>query len=231
MKLISKFHDYYDGVVGTTRSDPSILFIREQRDIIKNDGKFKVVYYRDNNNIYEFYLGVVGFCGTIYPFVMAEEISLGYAHSNTKYYYTIDDFFAEYKGISNSKKNNYHTISHVRTEVESWLKDGEYRNWWQLYYKVYEDKQLKELFLKERIVYFAIHGSKETPIKIKVYPNLKEMEFYKKFDSYTTFQMIEMYLSNQLIQHDTKIINISDKLKAQSKGFNKWSFRKMPEEK
>lgn len=232
MKLVSKIHDYYDGVIRTTKQDESMVFLREQRDIHMNHGIFRDIEYRDHINDYHFGLGVIGFCGMLFPFIQVEEISKNCCNSKISCYYDVESVFSEFQGIKNAKEKSWNGISTLKRVIEQWLKAGEECDGWgHNRYSIYRDNFLKELFLKEHIVYFVIRASKGTykGNKIEIYPILKDLMFFKKFDAFTTYQMIEMFLSNQLIQHDNRKVIIPDKLKAQSKGFDKWSFRKMPE--
>ncbi len=86
------------------------------------------------------------------------------------------------------------------------------------------------LFEAKKLAYFAIdptnYGVKTK--EVEIYPILKKYQFYKVFDTYEAFQKIEHFLTNELIKPDDMKVVIPDNLKAQSKGFDKWSFRKEP---
>jgi hypothetical protein len=56
---------------------------------------------------------------------------------------------------------------------------------------------------------------------------LNQHDFMRVFDPYTAFQEIEMFMSNLAIPQKPMPV-IPDELKAESKGFDKWSFRKLP---
>lgn len=56
--------------------------------------------------------------------------------------------------------------------------------------------------------------------------NLKMLQFYKVMTIQQCFQQIEMYISNVLVSDPMPELKISDKLRAESHGFNKESFRK-----
>jgi hypothetical protein len=64
-----------------------------------------------------------------------------------------------------------------------------------------------------------------------VNPCLKQYDFYRIFDSFTCFQEIQMYISGVLGNREKDIIEVADKYKIAQHGFDKWSFRKMPENK
>ena len=238
MKLISGIHDYYDGVIRTTKQDQSILFFRQPRDIIVRhvNGRVFGQGQRDHLNDYYFYFNIIGFCGMLFPFIGVEEMSKNNWTSKITYYYDVDSILSDFKGIKNTKtaEGRYRRdLGGLKKQIEHWLNKGEETGWGSNLYNVYNDEYLKELFIKEGIAYFVIKASRGTykGNTIKVYPILKDLMFFKKFDAFTTYQMIEMFLSNQLVKHNDKTVIISDVLKAQSKGFDKWSFRKCPNEK
>jgi hypothetical protein len=56
------------------------------------------------------------------------------------------------------------------------------------------------------------------------------LEFYRVFDPYQAYQEVAMWLSNQAVPIKP-IPEMSDEIKAESKGFNKFSFRKDPSSK
>jgi hypothetical protein len=232
MKLISKIHDYYDGVIRTTKQDESILFLREQRNIHINHGKFLDIEHRDDKNDYHFKLGVIGFCGMLFPFVEVEEQSRSDGMTKESVYLDKDSIIADFKGLKNVEKHLWGGVSSLSNRITHWLTAGEERGWGNNLYSIYRDNILKELFLKERIAYFAIRAPRGNykGYNVEVYPILKDLMFFKKFDAFTAYQTIEMFLSNEMVQHDNRKVVISDKLKAESKGFDKWSFRKMPED-
>lgn len=72
-----------------------------------------------------------------------------------------------------------------------------------------------------------IYGRINSYSVVTINPQLWRFNFIKCMDPFSTFIELEQYISNQLVDKDNKDIKISDKLKAESKGFDKWSFRKM----
>lgn len=62
-------------------------------------------------------------------------------------------------------------------------------------------------------------------------PILKELQFTKVMDQFTLLQEIEMYMG-RLSENNTPAMPVgSNKVIAESKGYDKWSFRKMPTKK
>lgn len=67
---------------------------------------------------------------------------------------------------------------------------------------------------------------------VLINPNLYDLDFFQYTDAFQAFLSLERYLSNELAPRDGRMDKpISDKLKAESKGFDKFSFRKEPTKK
>lgn len=60
--------------------------------------------------------------------------------------------------------------------------------------------------------------------------DLKDVCFYKLFDAYTAYSEIEMWVGGVLSGSDRPMVELSDDMKAAKHGYDKWSFRKPPEE-
>ena len=60
-------------------------------------------------------------------------------------------------------------------------------------------------------------------------PALKNVQFYKIVDAYTAFQEISMWVGGVLTGQGRPMVKISDKYKVLKHGFDKWSFRKLPQ--
>ena len=60
-------------------------------------------------------------------------------------------------------------------------------------------------------------------------PTLMDYQFYKVFDPYSAYQEISMFLGNQLCNTKEAEVPVGDDIVlAESKGYDKWSFRKEP---
>lgn len=67
---------------------------------------------------------------------------------------------------------------------------------------------------------------------VLVNPILNHVDFNQRLNSFDAFQALERYLSNEMAPYDARLDKpIPDKIKAQSKGFDKHSFRQSPSEK
>lgn len=240
MKLITKFHDYYDTPFRQSAVDPKHIFKRET-SIIKIPHVFSRYIYSkhygffdlQNGNGYIF-KGIIGFCGKLYPF-----ITYHLSGQKQETFYTSITFRKTCSNLFN--RPEYREIyqkdfQNAFSEFIQWLDNGIIKNWFDSY-ELQKDQQLFSIFEKYKTAYFLITGenwkdidsSERSKIMITLYPNLKDYQFFKVFDTYHAFQAIEQYLTNNLVKPDMIEIKIPDKLKAESKGFDKWSFRKMSE--
>ena len=91
----------------------------------------------------------------------------------------------------------------------------------------------KELFIKEKcpvIVGEWCSPHLGNPCKMIFNASLKDYEFFRVVEPYTAFQEIQMFMSNLAVPLKP-IPEIPDKIMVDIKGFDKWSFRKMPKDK
>ena len=91
--------------------------------------------------------------------------------------------------------------------------------------------ELTKCFFKYKTPCFLIIGDgygKCSKKRLVINPELKKWQFYKLFDSYSAFQEISLFLGNDLArERQGKVPTGDDVTLAVSKGFDKWSFRKM----
>lgn len=66
---------------------------------------------------------------------------------------------------------------------------------------------------------------------IHVNPRLKEYNFISQYDPVSAFQEISMYIGNNLVIQKDPNPKLSDDIKRDIHGFDKWSFRKFSKEK
>ena len=60
--------------------------------------------------------------------------------------------------------------------------------------------------------------------------NLRDLEFYRVLDAYSVFQRISEWVGGTLANTGNPMVAITDdKIKAHKHGFDRWSFRKLPE--
>jgi hypothetical protein len=218
MKIISRQIDYYDCMM-KKGIDPSIVFVRDPSIKItkslgfKNNIPFDSIHLGTTKYIYNYYLG---FCGNIYPMFMDILLTSEYMKSasyhhisqtidNAKKFYKKEDVIDYYDKISSYSLNKINIFFNV-------------------------DKNLFASYFTHPIFLSGLRWEKkkrETNKVLFIYYNinLKSLSFNKIFNAQEAFQELQMYISNIAIPEKKPLV-ISDEEMAESKGFNKFSFRK-----
>ena len=230
MRIISKQKDYYDSCM-IHGMDLNLVYVRdteethiENKNIGSNSDKTK--FDKFHNGVFfnrrvlecahplkEARQGEIAFCGKIYPYVSCD----------TDFFYTFDDFkkHFDYLGDHKYKKTYPKYLSYVKRYFE--------KN------SVWEDESLfieyhTPIFTVEKYEYWSSEVDRIVyPTIFIKNPILKKYQFYKVLDAFSTFQEIQMFLGNQLCDTTEAEMPVGgDIIVAQSKGYDKWSFRKEP---
>lgn len=229
MRIVSNFYDYYDSLGSYDKEDTS--YYRVKKEISRNTGedtsKMEAYYrhryrrYTSNYRLDEYEFFTVLFCGYFYKGIKYNE----------KFFYNPQKFTEEYETLANKKC------------VESYLDSTTY----------YEDHNGDRRYMTEKeLVFDKLNHQKRIPkfdaskynSPVCFYPDyqridsakrhhdviildacLKEIEFFRCVSVQETYQEIERWLCNQAPEHKP-IPEISDKVMAEIKGFDKYSFRK-----
>lgn len=204
MRIISKFHDYYDSIMAYGYDD-SLVWLRETEEIKTNK---RATRYYINTKSHSFLVKVenLAFCGTYY--------SIHRAMSALDWHY---------KPSKLTKIFCTSSVDEMRELIRKSVGDITSENctrWWH-----------KETDLKTSSE--DLHRKYNCPIilvgdeKIIKCPVLKDLQFQRIKDPYTTYQEIAMYLSGVLGQSKEPPVTLSDKSKIVKHGFDpKRSFRK-----
>lgn len=247
MKIYSKFKDFYD--IGLSHGiDDDIKFIRDIQyidcpDDLKDVSGFDVYGRRYNQHVSTNIVAkYIFFCGKMIPYIDISHCGYGQpdsVHYNAESFHKFVETFKD--GYSNGFNVESYMSNDRRDFSPSWRKDITFSK------KGIEDffktgKNIDEsIFFKYDCPYF-IFGHDEslryTP-QVKEYnkkkliknPVLKDMEFFKHMDSFTCFQEISMFLGGILGSSPKEIIQVSDEVLRDKRGFDKWSFKKMPTKK
>src|ERR1700677_1432800 len=213
MRIISKMHDYYDGVM-KTGMDREVVYLRENKEIElkhKFDLGFSSNHKSSNHEVNTL---ILGYCGQI--FKVYEVRSSSSADAKWRYiFYNYEDF----KKFSLSNK------------LGSQFDFGE-RRWWPSGYQKFRDLDTKmfiELFHAYQTPLFIFtnvyrYSSKDTHT-IELGPCLQDLQFQKIKDPYTAYQDIFQFVAGTLNKPENKMVKLSDKDKIAKHGFDKWSFR------
>lgn len=237
MRIISKERDYYDCMMNQM-CDRSIVFVRKQSDPIESPFKkmgclcsYEEHTYRGGFLEEYFFMGVgfLFFCGNVYPYVMIGD----------KVYYDMDSLphvisTGHRRRALKEGAKAYARIWFEQRKVYSglhWCPDEERSVRAHLKHHkpdfVMDQKALVEYALKNGVAYYSTFYNDRNGDYVVHYPNLKELTFFRVLPPLEAFQRIQMYLTNELAREKQMPEEpISDKLKAETHGFDKWSFRK-----
>jgi len=235
MRLISKQHDYYDSVFRNYSKDNQV-FIRYKSDItvpVKGLQSVSIPEVKCKNYHYRFDMGVIGFCGNLYPYIRVIEYDkdIPYPNSIVNHVYNVTDFVEVVKGYGDNKLKYVNSPKIFDTDfykiVEDWLEYSQIDRWGTLF-ELDNCKELIDIFSEHKVAYFKIcWEDRNYNNNVQLYPVLADLQFYRVMDIFTTYQTLEHYLCNILVAPDNPYIEpVSDKIKAESKGFDKFSFRK-----
>ncbi|MFW9872257.1 MAG: hypothetical protein ACFFG0_04070 [Candidatus Thorarchaeota archaeon] len=233
MRIISKFHDYYD-MVQLHGADPDLVFSRKKKEY-KNSDKFdpKIEeYFRPFFSLirgYKYYspqVFAVIFCGKIYKGIKL------YIKNETNQF--VDNY--DYIYCYNSKE----TIDLVKDKKTGVSLDdrkiligGKYQHISverkiEMFFDNKDSDKFMGLMIKKRCPILLIEKSSPyKSIKTTVNPILKDINFYRIIDPFTAYQNLSMFIGGILPRQSTPTVEISDEDMVIKKGFNKWSFRKM----
>lgn len=209
--ILSKFHDYYDSVA-KHGIDKTVVYKRLQDEKHLNTN-YLCLETKHNFQKKEFILNeyILGFCGELYPFIQVEG---GFWNSfPTLRLYKYEEAYEFLTKINLEKEQAYY-----RDKI---CLDG--------LKKFYEIKKLnKDYFQEYKVPVFSIKRISSRLETILLNPKLKDFEFMKIKDPYTTYQEIYMFMAGVLGTIQEKTVEISDKDKLQQHGFFKYSFKKEP---
>lgn len=201
MRIVSKFHDYYDIGLGLGY-DSHVGYIRTPREVLFKDGAspekefFGKLNHSDHSqriNVFLEYV-IIGFCGRFYPLVVATK-----SYDRKTYCYSLEELLVV---IDNPGK---------------WMEKS-YRDFFDTVKALKND----ELFIANHSPIVIVElGDKATWNGF-----LKPYQFMRIIDPWQAFQKIEMFLGN-MAAPEKPIPKRSDIEKVKSHGFDpKMGFRK-----
>jgi hypothetical protein len=220
MLIVSKFHDYYDGVA-RTGVDKTCVYNRNTKVIdIPDEHQFSWSarrdlpvsdYFRSSHYYRPF---IVGFCGQFYigyEFeIRGDDEKILYCEFNQ------DKIYAKLKKYCSDNK------------YKKWLSEPEYKDTVNFYNNLTD----LNLFRKYHCPCFVIdYGTtnrispKSSDGQLIINPTLKIYNFVSTIDTYLSFQRIHQFMSGVLGNKEKDIVEISEKDKLVQHGMDKWSFR------
>jgi hypothetical protein len=237
MRIISQFHDYYDGVQKYGQ-DQSVIYQRKtvayetsKKDtpaIVKELAK-KVFpddhYYLGLSRIVSsvsskthwFYFSrkFIVFCGEVVSFLEVKKEKKGLVETDTFYFYSFESLI-EYlndNGVDISTKSSRWDKKTIAEKLSDFF-----------------DKVV-ELDTDWCIVNKVICALVERD-KVTINPKLEDYQFYKVMDPHTCYQNLDMWISGTLAYPQNEMVELDDKYRIIAHGFDhKYAFRKEPEKK
>lgn len=232
MLIISKYTDYYDSVAFSKGVDKSIIYKREnslvlERKIIKHYDKKDFYFpsycmrsssqYYNRYGLIRFETYIVGFCGKMYPLMVTSTVIKKNQYQDE----TVTEYIYDLEIIK----------EHTKKYCSNWA--GNFSD----YEAMLTNKIIENLFFEYKVPSFIINESgfnvflqiktSNDGKNLELNPNLKQIQFYKVFETAAAFQEIEMFISGVLGVDSQKTIEVSDKSKIEGHGFDyKTSFRK-----
>ena len=224
MRIISKFKDYYDSAMGMG-VDNTLIYKRKTESLdLKKDfpnmahKTFKVTI---NKHSHHGHVGVIFFCGKSYPFICYQIVD--YNKTPDHYYKT---FFSIDEFLTHIKKENKEMYEN-NTTTSKWRWNKTIREC----FNILKETNPTEMHFEHKTPIILVEPTYEKKMEFTVNPKLKELGFFKVFDSYSAFQEIDMYISGVLGDIENKMVKISDKEKALKQGYHKYSFKTRPKDK
>jgi hypothetical protein len=234
MRIISRFKDFYDGVM-KTGMDRTVVYVREEKKISTTEDFGVTFSTQDSGLIHRMYGGYsikllfLGYCGQIMR-VMDLKYDIKNLDQRPGALPTVEcrKVFYDYKEFETFMIDNQ--LEHKRNFENSYYPSRFYR------YRDLDTNRMQEIFHRFQVPVFLltrVTGAYSLPgiTTINLGPRLKTLDFQKIKDAYTTYQDIFQYVSGVLNQREEMMAKISDKDKIAKHGFDKFSFRKMPKKK
>ena len=213
MKIISKFHDYYDSA-RAYGEDPNIIYVRKTEEIAEK-GIIKFNSYKENffnmgtdTNSWYTKSVYVAFCGKIYPVMLINKWSLNHENVWYKAAYSIKDI----DKIPSLRKLLINGTEEYMSKQYHIIKN---------YFKNFNNDSIGlDIFFKYNVPYFVIEKD-----KVILNPILKNYYFQKIFDSFSAHQRIAEFVGGVLSRCEIPK-PVDDKYLIKQKGFNDLSFRR-----
>ena len=252
MRLISNFHDYYDGGLSWGQ-EKSVFYNRQSEEIEKSPINFTESfdnYWWNGGLLADDY--VIGCCGKIYGMLVlykAPEKHEGIFsiaaqqkafEARKVFCYSVEDVDEFVESEFDDKQKKYY-YEKGKKEVSKYgihfyfsnykCRNAPRRAYVQEFFDQINSKKnaYQDFFLEKQVPIFVCYPkpSKGLYHKMILNDNLGQFRFQKVFDPVLAFQELSMYLGG-VASPEKKIPHVSDSDLITAKGFDKWSFRKEP---
>lgn len=234
MRIISKFHDYYDNAMAFGQ-DESVVYARERLEFdarMPSDARIAQLKERLLKSVERRYemipvsyhgkygqmivtLGAVVFCAKTYLLARAQFIPTG---SLAKSPASSDHCFYSAQALLEHMVSHGINVDEKRYKVDTSVEKRITRRFAAV---AQSDPQW---FIENKVsVALLMDG------KVVINPVLKDIEFYKVFDPYGAYQELDMWISGTLAWPQNFMIEVSDKDRINQHGFDPvYGFRTRP---
>lgn len=230
MRIISKFHDYYDNIVQYGQ-DHTRVFIRNNEKF-ELTSKFKFLepprqiyserYSKKTKTKYFCQNITIAFAGVVYHALRLRSypnnIEVFHPSIQERFFYTYDSFkeFADNEEINLNENSTYYdflssSYLNIRTSFTDYFTPT------NKYY---------DFFIENKISIVSCYGVIRNKYEVCINPCLKDYQFFKILDPHTAYQELDMFVSGVLSANENNMVQIEDRYRIEQHGFDKWSFRK-----
>ena len=240
MRLISKTHDYYD-TIQAYGVDLTSTFVRKERIYANESLEYEKIkklveperhfgsrvqwFIGENRFEVDNYL-IMFFCGQLIPIIKYYLRSKDSLTDKYLYYYDTVSIGEAMMKFGTKKQRAY------------WFQNKSPRRRYSISERYFQ-KNISEEFFDVNVrnsVLMDLHHEFESPYfmydqterRLIINPSLKNVSFYKIKDPFSAYQDIDMFVGGVLGGKSPKMIEISDKIRKEKHGFDKWSFRTPP---
>ena len=232
MKIISKFKDYYDSVSHQYLDKETIYF--RKTETVNLECRFgRASHYPTVRNFHvlpwTIRFQIIGFCGNFYPVI---QFSLPPVKDKADY---VVGLYSK-EELNKFVVDNQIQISHGRPSQSKTYYHEELADFERFFNNTEKFKSLEPIFRKHNVPVFAFscednsrYGRRLSgdPYLI-LNPFLKEYSFAKVKDPFSAHQELYQFIGGYLRQPEREMVEISDRDKIHKHGFDKWSFRRLP---
>ncbi len=232
MRIISKFHDYYDSVL-KFGADNRVVYVREAAEVDLRNGLPEDLSFmepslhaRDLRTQHDASLllqpFIIAFCGRVYPGVrLISPGKPGKAPAFDESYYDAASYTARLTELG--LKINPGRRSRWSLSCASPLKLCDIKD----FYKTPAAPAFDALVSRRTPVLVGV-ATLRSPVSLELHQDcaLKPFRFYQVFNAYSAFQELDMFLGGVLAQNEDPMPVLDDRAKVQRKGFDQYSFRR-----
>lgn len=225
MRIISNFRDYYDGVTAYGH-DASVIYERKtvRRDDVVELQQIPDIMPAEYPVQHWLLPGVLGFCGKLLPLVctlpyrverLSQELPDDQLLPGGEPHWNADE-------LSPPEKRDRH---------RSWRKTRWALGWGLTLEQFFatDFSSLSSVFAQHRVPTWLCYRRRSVATLV-LNPELRALGFAKIKPPFECFQDIENYISG-VLGASKEVTEIPDAYRAQAHGFDKWSFRRPPEDK